>query len=427
METASEELKVVMDQSAQNITEAKAKATHAEKGLLSRIDSFKAAIDKVTAEAIDTNKDKENVQRSKQAMLDKVIQEGKNRLAQFKKSFDVDISYVKQVNADLTRRAEEAEGLVRGVFDEINKMRTERVSLQQQIVEVETNALEDIASLERKLEQDDERYAAALQKERDRLDEVIDVAYQAYAIKVCEKITQRQAIEAGYKERIRPMDMYIRAARQKQEAKVKEYLDKLEQKHKKERIAIYQEKFEAISAMRKEMKAELAIEYAKIEETHNTMKPKIDAVHQQTAQVKAEFEKEMAKKRQLAKEEEDEILRQIEDVRLDMTGKIKTQRREYQTKKSVYLDGMNVKISDSEVELRRAWRDLAGIKKSYNELSTKRDGVIDGNAEKQALIDLYESDRQSFRTSLRLTAKLAREKVGSKTRLLLGRDKKKSP
>lgn len=426
MEIASDELKVVMDQSAQNITDAKSKANKSRDGLLSRLDSLKAAIDKVTAEAIEINLDKEKIQRSRQSVLDKVIDEGKSKLTQFKNSFDIDFDYAKQNNADLMRRADEAESMVRGAFDQINQMRTERVSLQQQVLDQEKKSLGEIASLQRELELDDERYATALKKERDRLDEVIDAAYQAYAIKVCKKITERQANESVYKDKIRKIDMQITAAREKQEARVKEYLDKLEEKHKKERIAVYQEKVTAVSAIRNEMQAELAIENAKIEQIHKTMRPKIDVVTSQTAQVKADFEKEMTAKRQIAKEEEQEILCQIEDVREDMTDKIKTQRRLYEDKEATYLEEMNGKISDSDIELRQAWRDLAGIKKSYGEVSAKRDIMIDDVAEKQSLISSYESDRKSFRRSLRLTAKVAREKIGSKTRRLLRRDKKKA-
>mmetsp|Transcript_28730 Transcript_28730/g.51955 ORF Transcript_28730/g.51955 Transcript_28730/m.51955 type:complete len:667 (-) Transcript_28730:30-2030(-) len=427
MGIASDELKVVMDQSAQNITEAKSKATRAEKELISRIDSFKTAIDEVAAEAIEINSDKERIQLSKQSMLDKVIQEGKNKLVQFKKSFDFDIGYAKQTNADLVRKTDEAESKVRGVYDQINQMRTERVSLQQQIVDVEKDALEEIETLQRELALDDERYATTLQNERDRLDTVIDEAYQDYGIKVCKKISERQAVEADYKEKVRTMNSQIRAGKEKQEARVKEYLDKLEEKHKKERVAIYQEKFEAVSAVRKRMNEELAIEYDKIEETRKTMRAKIDAVLKETAQMKAEFEKEMAKKRQLAKGEEDDLLREIEDVRVDMTDKMKTQRRLYEEQKATYLEDMNVQISESEVELRQKWRDLAGIKKSYNEVSAKRDHMIDDVVEKQALIDSYEGDRKSFRKSLRLTMRVAREKIGSKTGRLLKRGKEKAP
>lgn len=424
METASAELKVVMDQSAQNITEAKSKENEGQKGLLSRIDSFKAAIDKVAAEANEIMMDKERIESSKQSILDKVVQEGKDKLLRFKKSFDFELDYAKQINAELARRADEAESKVRGAFEQIAQMRNERVSLQQQIVDVEKEALEEIAVLERELAQDDEKYAALLQKERDRLDQVIDVAYQAFAIRVCKKITARQAVESDYEEQLRQVNMKITAAKEKQEARVKEYLDKLEEKHKKERIAIYQEKVEAVAAIRKEMNAELAMEYAKIEEVHRTMQAKIDAVYEQTADVKAEFEKEMTKKRQLAKEEEDQILRQIEDIRVDMTDKIKTQRRLYEEKKAAYLDDINAQISDSDVELRQAWRELAVIKESYGEVSAKRDDMIDDVAQTRALIDSYESDRSSFRKSFRLTVKVAKEKIGTRTRRILRRDTK---
>mmetsp|Transcript_34491 Transcript_34491/g.83462 ORF Transcript_34491/g.83462 Transcript_34491/m.83462 type:complete len:743 (-) Transcript_34491:45-2273(-) len=426
MEIASDELKAAMDQSAEDITDAKSKTNKSREGLLSRLDSLKAAIDKVTMETIEIRSDTENIQRSKQSVLDKVIDEGKSKLAQFKKSFDIDFDYVKQNNAVLMRRADEAESMIRGAFDQINQMRTERVSLQQQILDQEKKSLGEIASLQRELELDGKRYAAAAKKERDRLDGVIDAAYQAYAIKVCKKITERQAIESDYKDKIRKVDMQITAAREKQEARVKEYLDKLEEKHKKERIAVYEEKVKAVSAIRKEMQAELAIENAKIEEIHEAMRPKIDAVTSQTAQLKADFEKEMTEKRQIAKEEEQEELRQIEDIREDMTDKIITQRRLYEEKKEAYLEDMNCKISDSDTELRQAWRDIAVIKKSSAEVRAKRDAMRDDVAEKQALISSYESDRKGFRKSLRLTAKVAREKIGSKTRRLLRRDKKKA-
>ena len=424
METASAELKVVIDQSAKDITDAKSKVTEKESEFISRISSVKAAIDKVTAEAIEINLDKEEIERSKQTMLDKVVQEGKNKMAQVRKSLDFDIDFAKKINADLFRRAEEAEQKVRDAFDQIDQMRSERVSLQQQIVNVENNALEEISSLQREQELDDERYAATLQKERDRLDKVIDVAYQAYAERICGKIKKRQAIEADYREKLRPVNVKITAAKAKQEARIKEYLDKLEENHKKERIEIYQEKFKAVTAIREQMNAELAIENAKIEETKKTMQAKIDVVYEQTAQVKADFEREMAKKRQLAKEEEESILLQIEDVRLGMTDKLKTQRRLYEEKKIAYLDEMNVKISDSEFQVRQAWKELAGIKESYNDVKAKRDNIKDDVAETQALIDAYESDRSSFRKSLRLTVKTAKEKIGSKTRNLLWRNNK---
>jgi hypothetical protein len=85
---------------------------------------------------------------------------------------------------------------------------------------------------------------------------------------------------------------------------------------------------------------------------------------------------------------------------------------------------MNVKISDSEFQVRQAWKELAGIKESYNDVKAKRDNIKDDVAETQALIDAYESDRSSFRKSLRLTVKTAKEKIGSKTRNLLWRNNK---
>mmetsp|Transcript_17354 Transcript_17354/g.32529 ORF Transcript_17354/g.32529 Transcript_17354/m.32529 type:complete len:658 (+) Transcript_17354:2-1975(+) len=427
MEIAADELKAVMDQSTQNITDAKSKATRAEKELVTRIFSFKVTIDEVAAGTIEINKDKERIQESKQSMLDKVVQEGKKKLEQFKKSFDFDVNYAKQINEDLARRTEEAESKVRGVYDQITQMRTERESLQQQIVDVEKNALEEIETLQREQKSDDERYAIALQKERERMEDVVESAYQAYAIKVCKKIVERQAVEADYQDKVRVKTMQITAAKDKQAARVKEYLDKLEEKHKKERIVIYQEKFEALAAVRKKMNEDIDVEYDKIDETHKTMKAKIEEVKERTAQLKSDFLKELVTKRNLGKEEEAELLGQIEDVKVDMTDKMKTQRRLYEEQKKAYLEGVNAEIADSEEEIRQKWRALAGIKKSYSEVSADRDNMIDNVAEKNALIGEYESDRTSFRKSLRLTARVAREKIGLKTRRLLKRDKKNTP
>jgi len=221
--------------------------------------------------------------------------------------------------------------------------------------------------------------------------------------------------------------MQITAAKDKQAARVKEYLDKLEEKHEKERIVIYQEKFEALAAVRKQMNEDLAVEYEKIEETHKTMKGKIEDVKERTAQLKSDFLKELVTKRNLGKEEEAELLGQIEDVKVDMTDKMKTQRRLYDEQKKAYLEGVNAEIASSEEEIRQKWRELAGIKQSYNEVSANRDNMLGDVAKKNALIGEYESDRASFRKSLRLTARVAREKIGSKTRRLLKRDKENTP
>ena len=422
METASAELKAVVEQCAMNVTDATSMATKKERELISRVDTVKAAIDKVTAEAIEINVDKENIVRSKQTLLDRVVEEGRDKLARLRKSHDVDIDYASRINADLVRRAEEAEGKVRDAFDQISLVRSERVLLERQIAVAENDALEEISSLQREMALDDERYAIALQKERDRLDKVIDDACRAHAERIREKIEKRIAVEAEYRERLGPINAKIAAAKAKQEARVEEYLTKLEARHKKERIKIYQEKFMAIAMIRERMNAELAIEYAKIEETKRTMQAKIDALHEQTASVKADFERKMAKKRQRAKVEEDAILLQIEDVRVDMTDKLKVQGRLYEEKKAAYLEEMNVRLSDSDAQLRQAWKELAGIKASYNDVNAKRENAQDDVATTQAVIDSYESDRSSFRKSLRLTVKVAKDKIGSKTRNLLRRN-----
>lgn len=414
MENASLELSAVLDECAQNITDANAKVTDSEKGLISRVDSFKASIDKVRSEIMEINLDKEQIERSKQTILEKLALDSKNKMAQMKRSFNVDITFGRAVNAEQLIQADAAEQKVRDVFDQMSLIRSERVLLQQQLVDVENKALEEISSLQQEIELDDERYANALQKEQERLDNVIDVAYKGYAAQIVKKISKRKAIEADFKDRLRPIRMKLAAAKAKQEASVKEYLDKLEEKHKRERIEIYKEKFNAVSAIRNKMTAELSIEYAKIDEMKTITQVKIDAVDKQTAKVKADFEMEMTKRRQLSQESESVILNQIEDIQLDMMDKIKTQRLIFEEKKATYSDDMNIKISDSDKKLQSAWKELASIKSSYSDLNAKIDSVHTEVAKSQALIDAYENDRGSFRKSLRLTVKVAKDKVKRK-------------
>ena len=126
----------------------------------------------------------------------------------------------------------------------------------------------------------------------------------------------------------------------------------------------------------------------------------------------------------MAKEEEEELLGKIEDVRVDMTDKIKTQRRLYEEKKDEYLVDMNAEISKSEAELHQKWRELAGIKTSHNDVTAKRNDMATDVRETQALIDSYENDRKSFKKSVSLTANIAKEKIRTKTRRLLRRGDK---
>jgi hypothetical protein len=99
MENASLELSAVLDECAQNITNANAKVTDSEKGLISRVDSFMASIDKVRSEIMEINLDKEQIERSKQTILEKLALDSKNKMAQMKRSFNVDNNFARAVNA----------------------------------------------------------------------------------------------------------------------------------------------------------------------------------------------------------------------------------------------------------------------------------------------------------------------------------------
>merc|ERR1719469_1246533 len=109
-----------------------------------------------------------------------------------------------------------------------------------------------------------------------------------------------------------------------------------------------------------------------------------------------------------------------------MTDKMKTVRRLNKENCDSLSADMNLQVSESEVELRQRWRELATTKMLLTEVRDGRDKMIDDVTGKQSLIDSFEIDRNSFRTSLRLTARVAREKIGSKKRSLLKKVKKKT-
>jgi hypothetical protein len=60
------------------------------------------------------------------------------------------------------------------------------------------------------------------------------------------------------------------------------------------------------------------------------------------------------------------------------------------------------------------------------DMGEKRNILIEEVKRKSDLIEVYESDRASFRKSLRLSFKVAKEKIGNGTRRVLRRNKETS-
>lgn len=419
--SASADLQLVIDQSKKNITDAKSDAARADKELVSRMDSLASNIQKITLEVMGAEKAKEEIQQTKQSRLKKVAQETIDNMIGLKKSLEFESAYVNRVNAELVQMADDAERRVRDVYDAATQIRNERVSLQEQIEIVERNALTQIAELEQKLVEDDTFYAKLLESERTRISKVIDDAYQKYGEIVGKEEAKRKSVEADYTAQLNRKEEEARAAIDAVEKKVKEKLDALEAKHSKERIEIYKQKVEAVSAEREEMLAELAIESNKLEAIHAKMGIKLNRVRTDVEGVKAAFEQELKKRRQIAELERQEILGRIEDVRSDMTNKIIAQQESMEAQKSAYIDEQDAALATSEEECRRAWMELASLKKSLCDADEDKRRMTRTVADKTALIDSYENDRTSFRKSVSLSFKVAREKIGAKTKGLIGK------
>lgn len=420
--SASEDLKLVMDESVKNITDAQSDASLADEALISKMDSLQSVIEKVTSDVIDTEKEKEEIQQTKTSRLKKIVKEAKDNMAGLKKSIEFENEYIGRINADLVQMANEAESRVRDVYDAAAKIRNERLSLQEQIDTVERSTLTQIAGLERKLVEDDSFYAKLLSSEKARISKVIDDAYKKYGEIVGKEESKRKSVESDYVAQLNQKQKEGKAAIDAVEKKVKEKLDALEVKHSKQRIEIYQQKVEAVSAERDEMLAELAIESNKLETIHTKMGVKLNRVRTDVAGVKAAFEQELRKRRQFAEDERQELLGRIEDVRTDFTKKIVAQQESLEAQKSAYINEQDAAIATSEEECRRAWSDLATLKQSLNYADEDKKRMTDTVAEKASLIESYENDRKSFRKSVKLSFKVAKEKIGSKAKEILGKD-----
>ena len=422
--TASADLQSVIDESTKNISDAQSEAARADEALVSKMDSFASAIKEITSEVIGTKKEKEEIQETKPSRLNKVVQEAKENMLGVKKSIEFDKTYLNRVNADLVQMAEEAESKVKEAYDAAAIIRNERVSLQDQIDTVERSSLSQIAELEDQLVEDDAFYAKLLESERARVSKVIDDAYQKYGEIVGKEEAKRKSVEADYATQLSQKEKEGRTAIDAIEAKVNDKLDALEAKHSKERIGIYQQKIEAVAAERDVMLADLAVESAKLETVRAKMDVKLNRVRTDVVGVKAAFEQELKKRRLLAEEERQELLGRIEDVRSDMTNKIIAQQESMETQKSAYIDQQDAAIVKSEEECRQAWSELATLKQTLNDTNEEKSRMEGTVADKAALIESYENDRTSFRKSVRLSFKVAREKMGSKAKRVIGKDDK---
>jgi len=422
--TASADLQSVIDESAKNIADAQSEAARADEALVSKMDSLASAIKEITSEVIGTKKEKEKIQETKPSRLNKVVQEAKENMLGVKKSIEFDKTYLNRVNADLVQMAEEAESKVKEAYDAAAIIRNERVSLQDQIDTVERSSLSQIAELEQQLVEDDAFYAKLLESERARISKVIDDAYQKYGEIVGKEEAKRKSVEADYASQLSQKEKEGRTAIDAIEAKVNDKLDALEAKHSKERIGIYQQKIEAVAAERDVMLADLAVESAKLETVRAKMDVKLNRVRTDVVGVKAAFEQELKKRRLLAEEERQELLGRIEDVRSDMTNKIIAQQESMETQKSAYINEQDAAIVKSEEECRQAWSELATLKQTLNDTNEEKSRMEGTVADKAALIESYENDRTSFRKSVRLSFKVAREKIGSKAKRVIGKDDK---
>eukprot|EP00956_Cyclotella_meneghiniana_P011593 scaffold16279_cov68-Cyclotella_meneghiniana.AAC.3 len=423
LSNASGELTAIMDESTRNITAARDEASVAEKDLLNQMNEFKSLMKQLTDDTVGISMEKEQIMNSKQENIDRVKKEAADKLLKYKAELAEDGEEYRLYNSKLQKKANEAEKRVRDIYDGIKKIREDRISLQQQIQDVESESLEQIATLEKQIMQDDEEYTKYLLGERARIDKLISESKAKYAAILEKKKAKRESIEEDFEAVLAEKDAQGKAAIAEIESKAKVKLDKLEEDHAAERMAIHQEKVEAVSAVREEMLAQLQLEDEKLNAIHEEMQPKIDSVQSEIAEVKAAFEQELLERRKLADVEKNLFVKRMETVKSEMQDKINAQRKEIDNEQYEFLREHNLLVGASEEECRRAWMELATLKRKVGDAGAKRQELAVEVKRKTELIQVYESDRSSFRTSLRLSFKAARTKIGKGTRRVLRRNK----
>jgi hypothetical protein len=390
------------------------------------MEEFASSIKQVTDETVQINMEKERILNTKQEKIDAVKKEAEENLLKYKAQLSEDGESLRIYNAKLKKRADDAEKKVRDIYNSVKKTREDRISLQQQIEDVETESLEQIATLEKQILEDDEEYTDYLTRERARIDKLISDAKGKYAAILEKEKAKRKSVEDDFEAVLAQKDEEGKAAIAAIESKAKAKLDELEEKHAAERMAIYQEKVEAVSVVRNEMLAQLKIEDAKLNAIHQEMKPKLESVRAEIAEVKAAFEQELDERKQVADVEKNLFLKRMETVKLEMEDKINTQRREMDDEKSAFLREHNLLVDESEEECRRAWMELATLKKKVRDAGDRRNELITEVKRKSDLIEVYKGDRSSFRKSLRLSFKVAREMIGRGTKRVLRREREKT-
>ena len=421
--SASTELSMIIDESTKNITQAQADASATEKDLLNQMDEFAATIKQVSDETVKLNMEKEQLMNLKQAKLNEAKTEASEKLLKYKAELSEDGESIRLRNAQLQKKADDAEKRVRDVYESIKQTREDRISLQKQIQDVEKESLEQIATLEKQILEDDAEYTSYMDTERARIDKLISDAKVKYTNILEKEKATRKSVEEDFEAALAEKNSEGEATIAAIEFKAKSKLDELEEKHAAERKAIYQEKVEAVSAVRNEMLAQLQIEDAKLNAIHEKMRPKLDSVREEIASVKAAFEQELSERKQLADVEKNLFLKRMESIRFDMQNKINAQQKEIDVERSVFLRDHNLLVGESEEECRRAWMELAKLKTKVDDAGDRRNELITEVNRKSELIGMYENDRSSFRKSIRLSFQIARQKIGNGARRVLRRKK----
>jgi len=417
----SEKLEQIIAESEKNITQIQMESGLIEKELLQQIDSFYNSIDQAAEKAKQFNMEKETLLREKESRINQVIEETKSNFFRYKASLDEEGENIKQHNAELERRAIGAEDKVKAVYQKVQQIRDDRVTLQQKIKEVEENALEEISILERQMAVDNDYFGQYLRDQKTKIDNLISAAKEKYESIIQGERAKRESVEKNF---IAELDRKERRGKDTIndiESNAKASLEQLEKKHSKERIAIYQQKIEAVSSERKLMLEELAVEKEKLDAIHTEMESKLAGVRAELAEVQRSFQLELEKRRSMAEEERQSFMDQMDEIRSEITAKINLQQDIAESRKSKYIQEQNEIIAKSEEDCRRAWIELANVNRQLSEAGDKKVDLERSLVKQTEKIELYEMERESFRKSLGLSFKLARQKIGSKTKQLVGK------
>lgn len=424
LETATSELQTARTVSTEDVSAVESKTNLVADGLRSKIDALTTSIERVSSDIKKTRAAMESADDQRDNTFEASRIEMSRRADRLRANLADETNEAQAFHAEWQSKAGEAENRINEVRDSAASMREEREGLQRQIDSVESDALAKIGELEQKMAKDNAYYADFLVKERRRIDGVVTEAKERYEQSLEERRAKRRGIQEESDAELARADEEGRAVVEAARSEARAKLDELAAQHAEERNAVLRSKVEALAEARKETLAVIAAEDAKLAAIKVHVEVRMKSARREADALRKELRRGLRDRRRVAEEERSAILTEIYDAKTDFAARLEAQREEMAIEYASYVQQANSDIARSDEECRRTWVELRKVRGEAESVGNEA-GQVKQNVEcTTGMIDSHERDKDSFQTSLRLSLRLAKEKVGKKTRRLLRRREK---